>query len=699
MKLFGKKKKEKKKIEAEERDELELEEEELEEEEIPTQLDNQTTVFDVIAPEGMKIDAEDYGVIKQSLGSNTFFRPFYIPRDGYPRMMQTNWLNMLTSAGEVDVMIDIHKEPKAKAMRSLDMQLTMLRSNLSFQRTRGNIDQEKDLDAKIQDTNNLMDEIQFNENDSYMVSTMGVAYAESKKELDVLCEYIEDEMQASHFKIASTWNRVKSGLKAVMPLGALNTLQDTYRNIDRRALCTFAPFVSGSGRFNGGIPIGKNKITGQVEFLNSFGNADYRPPNYNIGVTGISGSGKSLLLKMKLARETSLADTHAMIIDPEGEFVKITKRLGGINLNISPESNIIINPCAIAVTELQITDKDEELEALEQYDKKELVERDGMKYVRFVPILEKINEILGFFDIIIRGQDFDQPGLNVFQRTMLEDAIREVFDKHGITSHPSSLYMNEVKKVDGQLIQSQVRKPEPELKEIYDVIVEHHGDDVKAEELIAAIRPFLRDGSKPLFDGQSHFGRGVETQLNESRVVNFNISHLEEGFLKPIAFHVILNYIWEHWIKSPEHAIKRKVLYVDEMWQFIDYEQTVNFLEKVARRSRKRNAGMCWASQDFVRILENVKARGILQSTFSYFFLEQNKIDKKKIQENFNLTAGELDIILNNPGKGEGIFRVGDSSVWIQTDPSDKEMMFIESNEAVLQELLNNMKKVQGYAG
>ncbi|PEU18735.1 MULTISPECIES: VirB4 family type IV secretion system protein [unclassified Bacillus (in: firmicutes)] len=696
MKLFKRKKKEKKKTEVEETEEVNSDEETHDE--IPTHLENQTTVFDVIAPEGIKIDAEDYGVIKQSLGTNTFFRPFYIPRDGYPRMMQTNWLNTLTSAGEVDVMIDIHKESKAKAMRSLDMQMTMLRSNLAFQRTRGNIDQEKDLYAKIQDTNNLMDEIQFNENDSYMVSTMGVAFADSKKELDVLCEYIEDEMQANHFKIASTWNRVKSGLKSVLPLGAPNTLQDTYRNIDRRALCTFAPFFSGSGKFNGGVPIGKNKITGQIEFLNSFGSKEYRPPNYNIGVTGISGSGKSLLLKMKMARETALADTYAMNIDPEGEFVKITKRLGGINLNISPESNIIINPCAMSVTELPITDKDEELEAIEQYDKKEIVERDGMKYVRFVPVLEKINELLGFFDIIIRGKDFDSSGLNVFQRTMIEDAIREVFDKHGITSHPSSLYTDEVKKIDGQLVQSQVRKPEPELKQIYDVLVEHHGDDVKAEELIAAIRPFLRNGSKPLFDGQSNFGRGVETQLNESRVVNFNISQLEEGFLKPIAFHVILNYIWEHWIKNPEHAVKRKVLYVDEMWQFIDYEQTVNFLEKVARRARKRNAGMCWASQDFVRILENVKARGILQSTFSYFFLEQNKIDKKKIEENFNLTAGELDIILNNPGKGEGIFRVGDSSVWIQTDPSEKEMLFIESNEAVLQELLNNMKKTQGYA-
>ncbi|MCD9104176.1 MULTISPECIES: hypothetical protein [Bacillus] len=50
MKLFGKKKKEKKKLEAEKNDELELDEEEYEQEEVPPQLDNQTTVFDVIAP-------------------------------------------------------------------------------------------------------------------------------------------------------------------------------------------------------------------------------------------------------------------------------------------------------------------------------------------------------------------------------------------------------------------------------------------------------------------------------------------------------------------------------------------------------------------------------------------------------------------------------------------------------------------------
>lgn len=670
----------------------------FDEEATATQLENKVTIFDLIAPDGIRVDSDDYGIIKQSLGTDTYFRPFYIPRDGYPRSIQTDWLNNLLSIGEIDITVDIHNEGKAQAMRSLDAQMTMLASNLDFQRKRGNIDQERDLQAKIRDSSVLMDEIQFGDNGMYQVSTMGVVYANSKKELDTMSEFLEDEMSGSFIKIASTWNRVKSGLKSVLPIGSKNTLYDTYRNVDRRALSTFSPFISGSGRFNGGIPLGVNKITGHIEFMNSFGNDQYRPPNYNMGVTGIPGSGKSLMLKIKLARETALNDVWSMIIDPEDEFSKITKRLGGINLNISAESNIVINPCAIAPTELEITDKDEELEAIENYDKKELIEKNGKKYVVFVPILEKINELLGFFDLLVKGNNTKSEGLDVFERTMLEDAIKEVFDNHNITSHPSSLYQDKVVKQDGELIQSRVRKPEPELNEIYAVLVENFGEDIKAERLIAAIRPFLKDGSKPIFDGQSNFGRDVGTQLSDARVVNFNIKQLEEGFLRPIAFHVILNYIWQHWIKNPEHKLKRKYLYVDELWQYLDNEQTVTFLELVARRARKRNAGLCWASQDFVRILDNPKSRGILTCTFSWIFLQQNKIDKKRIEENFDLTAGELDILLNNPEPGEGIFRVGENSVWMRTNPSEQELTFIESNEAVLHEIIEKQKKQQRYA-
>jgi Helicase HerA, central domain len=695
MKLIRKTKKETKKPEKKlnQQPQEEVLEEEKQQDDVPDyQLDTKGNFWDIIAPEGIVIKAEDYGIIKQSLGTETYFRPIFIPRDGYPRKMQTNWLYEITSSGECDVLIDIHKVGKTQAVRSLQKQETMLRSNLSWQTKRGNIDQINDLETKIQDTEILMDEIQFSENDMYNVSTFIMLYADSKKELDRYSEFIEDSMAGSFFKLVTAWSRIKRGFLSVLPLGK-NHLQDTLRNMDRRALSTFSPFISGSAKYTGGVPFGINKITGQKEFINSFGNDEYRPDNYNMGIFGISGSGKSLALKLKIAREMAGANIYAGIIDPEGEFVKLTNRLGGINLDIHEESGLVINPCAINFSDVPLDDKDdEELAALEEDDDKEIIEKDGKKYLRFVPVREKINEILDFFDIIVRGKGSEEAGLDVFERNYLEDCIQEVFNDLGITTHPDSLFESEVKEVDGQIIQSSVRKPEPELLQIYNKLVEKYGNDVKAERIIAAIKPFLRTGSKPIFDGQTYLGRGVTQSMENSRLINFNISQLEEGFLRPIAFHVILNFLWEYFAKNINNADKKKFIYADELWQFVDNDQTVSFFEKVARRIRKRNGGLVYASQDFVRLLENPKSRGILTNTFTILFLRQNKIDLKKIRENFNLTDGEIDILFGNPDKGEGILRQGESSIWLQTDPSEEELIFLESNQAVLNEMLKRRK-------
>lgn len=663
-------------------------------EEIPSQLDMKGDFWDVVAPEGMAIRQEDYdfGVIKQSLGTKTYFRPFYIPRDGYPRKLQTNWLYTLTSSGECDVMIDINKIPKSDAIQMLQKQITMLKSNLNFQTKRGNIDQVNDLQTKIFDTEQLMAETQFSENDSYHVGVVGNLYAQSEKELNNYSEYVEDELSAMFFKVASTWSRVKKGFRSVLPLG-INEIPDSLRNIDRRALSTFAPFISGSGRFNGGIPIGMNKITGQKEFYNAFGTKENRPDNYNMFVSGTSGSGKSLGIKLLLSRETTAMGVYTRLIDVEGEFVRIVKRLGGVNLNISEESDIRINPLALNVTNIPLEEDDEELELLEDGDEKEIIEKDGKKYVSFVPLREKLNEALGFFDIICRGKNGEEGGLTVFERNYFEETMYLIYDKFGFTTHPSSLYENSVKEVEGQIFQSKARKPEPTVTDIYKILLEKYGTETKAERLIAAIRPFLRDGSKPIFDGQTYLGKNITQALHNARLVNFNISGMEEGFLRPIAYHVILNYVWEYFVKNVDNAAKKKIVLADEAWTLLDSDQTVSFLEKVARRARKRNCGLRLASQDFVRFLENSKARGILQNTYSFFFLKQNKIDLKSIKENFDLSNGELGILFANPDKGEGILRYGKSSTWLRTDPSEDELAFVESNAAVLDELLAKKRK------
>lgn len=657
---------------------------------------SEPSVWDLIAPDGISIDSQDSGVIKQSLGTKTHFRPFYIPLDGYPRKMSTNWLYKMISAGEVDILVDVHKMSTTHAIRLLQQQLTTLKSNLSYQTRKGNIDSIQETQTKIVDTENLMAEIQFSENDQFNVSTLGVLYGNTEKELDNFSESIEDIMANSFFKLTSAWSRVKDGYKSVLPLGK-NYMHDTLRNLDRRAMSTFSPFISGSGRFMGGVPIGINKITGQLEFINSFGTEEFRPQNYNMGIVGIPGSGKSLAMKLKIARETSGANVWSMIIDPEAEFVDLTKKLGGINLDISEEADIVINPCAISATEIEKKeDDDEELSWLDRNDKNETYEKDGKTYIRFVPVREKQSEILNFFDIIVRGKNSEEPGLNVFERNFLEEAIKYVFEVQlEITTHPDSLYKHIPVEVDGQLVQSKARKPEPTITDIYNYLYENYKGERKAERIIAAIRPFLRDGSKPIFDGQTYFGKGMSNSLQSSRVVNFNIAEMEEGFLRPIAYHVILNYIWEYFAKNPENALKKKYIYADELWQFIDNEQTVEFFEKVARRARKRNCGLCWATQDFVRILENIKARGILSSTFTILFMQQNNIDESRVRENFDLSEGEISIIFGNPGKGEGILRTGKSSVYLQTNPSDEELEFIESNRAVLEELLSKRRNKQ----
>jgi hypothetical protein len=234
------------------------------------QFDTKPTMWEIISPDGMKIDAEDYGKIKQSLGTTTYFRPLYIPRDGYPRKLGTNWMYNLTSSGEIDIFVDVHKVAKSDAVRTLQRQITMLESNLGFQTKRGNIDQINDITSKIQDTNQLMSEVQFSENDMYNVATLATVYGQSQKEMDRYSEAIEDEMSSMFFTLTSTWGRVKKGFRSILPFGKVE-IHDAYRNIDRRALSTFSPFISGSGKYMGGVPIGINKITGQLVFyLNSF---------------------------------------------------------------------------------------------------------------------------------------------------------------------------------------------------------------------------------------------------------------------------------------------------------------------------------------------------------------------------------------------------------------------------------------------
>ncbi|MDZ4627304.1 hypothetical protein ORM76_28935, partial [Bacillus cereus] len=170
--------------------------------------------------------------------------------------------------GEVDVVFDIHKVKKTQAIRSLQKQQTVFQSNLACKLKKGNTDQINDLRTKIADCEILMDEIQFSENDMFNMSTHVLLYETEKKNLDKASEYLQDTMSGIFTTLSTSYSRIKKRDLSGLPF-AKNHLNDAVRNIDRRGLSTFAPFISGAGRYHGGIPYGINKLTGQKEFMNS----------------------------------------------------------------------------------------------------------------------------------------------------------------------------------------------------------------------------------------------------------------------------------------------------------------------------------------------------------------------------------------------------------------------------------------------
>ncbi|MEB2301603.1 DUF87 domain-containing protein [Lysinibacillus xylanilyticus] len=659
--------------------------------------------WDLVSPDGLGIKDRkvDYFIINQSLGNTVYARPFHIPSEGYPILLSTGWFQTLINQGEVDVMLDTYKLTKQEAVKTYERQIRSLQSSMVVQRVRGSLETINDLKTKIADLTRAMEEVQMDLTDSFYIGVNGVIYADSLKELNSLSNRLEDEMANKMIKVSPTFQRVKKGFQSVTPIYR-NQIPESMRNFNRQALATVAPFISGAGFYNGGIPIGINKITGQKEFFNAFGSEKFRPKNYNMAIFGLAGSGKSLAMKLLMARETVGMGVYTRQIDVEGEFVDTTRKLGGINITLSEEGEMRINPLDISASLVPVedmldgNDPDEELKLLEASDDREVIEKDENKYVHFVPIREKINEVLDFFDILKRGKEQENPGLDVFELAYLEEAITFLYredERFKFTTHPDSLYKFGSQKVGDDIVQGRVKKEMPTLSDVYAYLVEKFSSEPEAKKIIKTIRPFLRDASKPIFDGQTYFGRNIDTDLKKARIVNFNLKHMEEGFLRPIAYHVILSHLWEDFAKAPELMFVPKIINCDELAQFIKNKQTVLFAEKLARRIRKRHGGFRIASQDFVVVANSPEARAILQNTTTFMFFEQNKIDLKLLKETFNLSQGEIDIINNAPVEGECIFKQGTSSVWMRTDPSPGEMLFVESNKAVLAQYKKQLKR------
>ena len=611
------------------------------------------SIKELIAPSG--IDASNIDHLEIISNVKRYARTFYVsslPRSCiFPELFRSLYM-----FGDTNTSIYIKPIAESTSQNELNKIITELETERIVAVDKGKINRESIVAQKRMETEQLRDEIAAGFNKLYEASVVSTLFAYSLNDLDRLTKLLTAEMSKSLVGIRSAWAIQEDGFQTALPL-----MTDKIKKVhtfDRPSMGTVFPFITSNVGHDTGVPIGINKQTG-VPIL--FDNFHPSLTNYNMVIFAKSGAGKSVTMKTLISRSSVLMGIESLALDAEGEYSIVAEALGGINVVISPNSSTIINLFDIEIerTKDEITGR--ERDALNVENKVEDVTQALMTMAKGSTKTEVVNEVT---------------------KQIIAEAVAEEYAEKGITSNPNSLYET----TNNRQNAFEKRKKEmPTIGSWYKRIQKNAMENTNKDYafhysyLLKVMKQYIReyDGQMAYFDGQSTFDL-----LEGSPFINIDISQLEERFARPLAQQILLSWIWEKFVKKnseDRRKAKQKRVIVDEAWMLLPYPEAVDFLNKMARRARKRNVSLAIISQRFQDFYEKPEAQAVLTSSDTKLFLAQDKSEIQQLKEVFKLSEGEASFLVTCT-KGEGILKVGTDTTIIQITPTQKEFEFVETN-------------------
>lgn len=577
---------------------------------------------------------------------------------GYPSYAQVGWLDELYSYnGNLDTTIYIEPEEAQQASREITTQIVQLQAQLMHDQEKGSIANVSKYQQEIARLEQERATIEMNTGSFFKVQLFANLFANTKAELDKKASILESNLQGQRMNLMPTALRMVDGFRTALP--ALHAFyEDKYRNMNTGATASMFPFYNAEICHPGGILFGINYSTGTPMYINTYDkNAVV---NTNMSVFGRAGSGKSYFVKLLILR-SALQNIHSAIIDPEGEYGQIARDIGGANIEISPSSKSCIN----------VFDIEEAVE----------VDDDGNPTGEYtVDVNGKVSDLVNLMAVMAHGEITQE------QTSLVSVVIQKLYANFGITTDPSSLYSESgnFDPVTGNFYSGGRRKVMPTFSDFHDLLLKEiaeNPDDYRSLVPFSnQMRMFRKDGAYGLFDCQSTVRA---EDFDSYPVINFDVHSLEEGILRPIGMYIAMTYIWEKFVKK-NFAVKKRVI-CDEAWMLMNKgmagsQYSRQFLEKCARRIRKRNAGLLVASQNFIEFANCDEGQVILSNTAVRIFLKQSDTDIAAVKKEFNLSDGETQF-LNTAGLGEFLIKTDTESAVGKTLASPYEHELITTKE------------------
>ena len=613
------------------------------------------TIKELIAPSG--IDASNIDHLEIISNVTRYARSFFVstlPRMcTFPELFRDMYL-----FGDINTSIYINPVQESKSQNELNRVINQLETERIVAADRGNINRESDLGQKRLEAEELRDEIAAGYNKLYEASVVATLFAYSLEDLDRYTKLLSTEMSKSLVEVKSAWGMQEEAFKSNLPLMD-DKIKKTH-TFDRRSMGTVFPFTTSEVGHSTGVPLGINKQTG-VPIL--FDNFHSSLTNYNMVIFAKSGAGKSVTMKTLVSRSAVLMGVQSLALDAEGEYSIVAESLGGINVVISPSSKTVIN---IFDIETEIV-------------KDEITGREKV----VLNVENKVEDVTQALLTMAKGSTRSEE-VNELTKQIIAESVAEEYAAHGITNDPNSLFEAASGEFGSNML-GRKRKDMPTIGSWYRRIQKKADDNNNPDYnfhysyLLKVMKQYIReyDGQMAYFDGQSTFDL-----LEGTLFINLDISQLEEKFARPLAQQILLEWIWEKYVKKNSEdrtkAAKKRVL-VDEAWMLLPFPEAVDFLNTMARRARKRNVSLAIISQRFQDFYEKPEAQAVLTSSDTKLFLAQDKSEIQYLKEVFKLSDGEAGFLITCL-KGEGLLKVGGDSAIIQIQPTAKEFEFVETN-------------------
>lgn len=460
-------------------------------------------------------------------------------------------------------------------------------------------------ESNLQDVAQLAADMHRNREPLLHVAVFLEMISDSLDNLRILQTEVQTELVRSKLNVDRLMLRQQHGFMSVMPSGRNMFREQFERVIPATSTANLYPFSFSGKTDENGFYLGRDKFGSNI--IVDFDKRSDDKTNANTLILGNSGQGKSYLLKLIL---TNLRESGESIIclDPEMEYVDLTKNLGGCFIDLMSGEYIInvLEP--------------------KTWDDGSSADEDAPQAFKSKT---KLSQHISFLRDFFRSyKDFSDREIDTIELLLIK-----LYEKFNISDDTdwSKLKADDYPVLSDfyELIENEFKSYNPKGKSLYTA--------ENLQNICLGLHSICVGAESKFFNGH--------TNITDSRFITFGVKGLlqaSKNIRNALLFNV-LAYMSEQLLNKGN-----TVASIDEFYLFLTNLTAVEYIRNFMKRVRKKESSVILASQNIEDFLvENV--RELTKPLFSipthHFLFYPGTIDKRIYMDTLQVEPSEYELI------------------------------------------------------